>query len=149
MNVSKITIGRLYNLGNYEHVRYEITVDVRAGESATQAATAVEAILENLKPLKTQCIETETEIAYAKRQLEEMKTIPAVEWERRFGGGGYTGTPREIIQRHEEALAEKITKRDAAVSRAATARKLLDDLGGAAQWKDAKLDWQDDADFEG
>lgn len=147
MHVSKITIGRLFNLGNYEHVRYEVTVEVPAGESATQAATAVEAILENLKPLKTQCIETEAEIARARRQLEEMRTMPAVEWERRLGH--HSGTPSEIIQRHEQDLAERITKREAAMSRAAMARKLLDDLGGAAQWKDAKPDWQDDADFEG
>ena len=146
MHVSRITVGRLFNLGNYEHVRYEVTVDVAAGESATQAATAVEAILENLKPLKTQCIETESEIAHAKRAIEEMKTLPAVEWERRWGTDK---TPSEIIQRHEQALAERITKREAAVSRAAMARRLLDDLGGAAQWKDAKLDWQDDSDFEG
>lgn len=147
MNVSKFTIGRLFNLGNYEHIRYEVTVEVRDGESAAQAATAVEAILENLKPLKTQCIETNSEIERAKRQIEEMRTMPAVEWERRWGH--HAGTPSEIIQRHEEDLAERITKREAAVSRAAKARKLLDDLGGAAQWKDAKLDWQDDAEFEG
>lgn len=29
MNVTKITIGRLFNLGSYEHVRYELTVEIR------------------------------------------------------------------------------------------------------------------------
>ena len=35
--VSRIVVGRLYNLGNYEHVRYELTVDVPEGRSAALA----------------------------------------------------------------------------------------------------------------
>lgn len=42
--------------------------------------------------------------------------------------------------------AEETHKRDAALARAARARKMFDDLGGAAAWKDAKLDW--DSDYE-
>lgn len=146
MNISRITVGRLFNLGNYEHIRYELTVDVKEGESASSAITAIESILEGMKPLRTCCIETESEIAHAKKRLEAMRTMPAVQWEREFGGG--EGTPSEIIQRCEQDLNEKIQKRTAAMETAKTARRLFDDLGGASQWKDAKLDWQEyDEDF--
>jgi hypothetical protein len=37
MNITKITIGRLYNLGSYEHVRYELTAEVPQGESPATA----------------------------------------------------------------------------------------------------------------
>ena len=42
MNITKITIGRLYNLGNYEHVRHDLTVEVKDGESAATAITGME-----------------------------------------------------------------------------------------------------------
>ena len=32
MKITKITVGRLHNLGNYEHVRYELTVEVPEGQ---------------------------------------------------------------------------------------------------------------------
>lgn len=144
MQVTKITVGRLYNLGSYEHVRYELTVEVPQGESAATAISAIERILTGLAPLKNACIKSENEIERAASEVEEMRKMPVVDWERRYGH--CKGTAAEVIQRYEESLAEETQKRDAALARAARARKLFDDLGGAAAWKDAKLDW--DSDYE-
>jgi hypothetical protein len=140
--ISKITVARLYNLGSYEHVRYELTVEVPEGASATNAIIGVEKILAGLSPLKNACIKSEQEIERLRREIQEMRTMPVADWERRYGS--YQGTVREIIERHEAELNESIAKRAAALSRSARARELFDDLGGAEKWTDAKLDWDDE-----
>jgi hypothetical protein len=50
--VTKITVARLYSLGNYEHVRYEISAEVADGESAAEAMKSLMAITQRLKPVK-------------------------------------------------------------------------------------------------
>jgi len=144
--ISKITVGRLYNLGNYEHVRYDLTVDVAEGESAASAIIALEKIIAGMKPLKNQPIKQEAELERDRRRIEEMKTMPVADWERNYGT--YKGTVREIIERHEKDLAENENKRDAAVTRARRARQLFDDLAGAEKWTDAKLTWDNDDYFD-
>ena len=139
MNITKITVGRLYNLGSYEHVRYELTVEVKDGESAATAITAIEKILSGLAPLKG--IKSDLELKQKRVEIERMKVMPLVDWERQYGH--YAGTAAEVIKRYEEAQAEEIIKAAFVKSRALIARQLFDDLGGAAQWKDAKLDWED------
>lgn len=139
MSISKITVGRLYNLGNYEHIRYELTVDVRP-EEASKAIIAVEKLLAGLAPIRG-TVKTELELQHMRSSIDRMKTMPACEFERSYRG--YDGTPSEIVARHEATLSEETSKRNEATKRAAIARNLFNDLGGAAQWKDCKLDWQD------
>jgi hypothetical protein len=141
MKITKITIGRLFNLGNYEHVRYELTVEVGELESAAAAVRGMEAILSGLKPLRNDCLTSASDLQRKAEEIERMKTMPAVEWERNYGH--CKGTPTEVIERYQKALEEAAVKTHSAVERARTARQLFDDLGGAAQWKDAKLDWSD------
>lgn len=145
MNVSKITIGRLYNLGNYEHVRYELTVEVKEGESASAAVIALEKILRGLQPLDRRGIKSAAELSREEKQVEEMRQMPVAEWERRYGH--CQGTPSEVIARYEAELMESTARRTAALERARKAREYFDDLGGVETWKDAKLDWEDDSDF--
>lgn len=55
MNNARITsfsIGRLHNLGNYEHIRYEVTVAVPTDASASQAMAHVEDVLKRIAPVK-------------------------------------------------------------------------------------------------
>lgn len=141
MNITKITIGRLYNLGSYEHIRYELTAEVKDGESAATAITGMEKILAGLAPLKNACIKSAGELQRLANEVEEMKTMPVVDWERRYGH--CKGSAAEVIARYQKSLEEETLKSQAAIDRARKARKLFDDLGGAAQWKDAKLDWDD------
>lgn len=143
--ISKITIGRLYNLGNYEHVRYDLTVEVAEGESASSAIIAAEKIIAGLSPLKNACIKEESEIARLRTEIDNMRKMPVADWERRYGT--YQGTMSEIIERHEAQLNEDIAKRAAALARARRARELFDDLAGAAKWADAKQSWDDDNDY--
>jgi hypothetical protein len=145
MRVSKITIGRLYNLGSYEHVRYEISVEVPEGESADAAFKGLAKILNGLKPLSKLGIKSQEELERSAAEIERMRTMPVVDWERQYGH--CKGTAMEVIERYQKAHDEEQAKTDAARERFDKARDLLDDLGGAAVWKDAKLDWDNDNDI--
>ena len=48
--ISRITLGRLHNLGNYEHVRYEVTVELPPGTSPASVARELEDTLNALEP---------------------------------------------------------------------------------------------------
>ena len=48
--ISRITVARLYNIGNYEHIRYELTADVPEGNSAKIAISKLVRILRNANP---------------------------------------------------------------------------------------------------
>ena len=147
MNITKITIGRLYNLGSYEHVRYELTAEVPQGESPATAIIGMQKILTALSP-KTST-RTRAELGRELNHLLEMRnrlTLSEDEFRRHYGH--FEGTPQEYYDRCEKCHAENVKRRDAWESRSAHARKLLEDLGGAANFKDAKLDWGDGDDFD-
>jgi hypothetical protein len=150
MKVTKITVGRLYNLGSYEHVRYEVAVEIQPGESSKTAMIGLERLMEALSPERTWGVQSAGELEREAHHLTEMgkHLIEKNEQEFRRRYGHFEGDPTEYVERCGKMHAENVTKRAKAVQRAATARRLLDDLGGAAVWKDAKLDWEDDSDFE-
>jgi hypothetical protein len=141
MKITKITIGRLFNLGSYEHIRYELCAEVADGESAEKALTGIERILEALNPkaiTKSQG-ETDREIV----RLEAMRRMDDDEFSQHYGGS-FKGTRKEYQDRISAGIMEEIEKRHEWKNRNKRARQLLDDLGGAAEWKDAKLSWEDD-----
>lgn len=123
--VSKITVGRLHNLGNYEHVRYEIAVDVPEGASATQTLSNVERVLAGLDP-KPPVSDYDLERAYSalKKPLEEWP-----EWE----------------QGNREAYVNYIEKNKAWIAAQKLAREALDDIGGTRIYTDAKEKWDDNS----
>ena len=143
MKTTKITIARLYNLGSYEHARYEITAEISEGESASKALIGLEKILSALNPKPPGSVPSEDETKREIRRLEEMRALDDDTFERCHGG--YKGTRAEYIERISKSIAEGTARREAWQAKAEKARDLLDDLGGAAEWKDAKLDWEDDA----
>jgi hypothetical protein len=138
--ISRISVGRVYNLGNYEHIRYELTVDIPAGESATEAIKAVEALISGLQPIRG--IATEEELSREAKRIAETKMMSLAEFERRHGQP--VGGPEAYIKRCEESLEEKLRERKSAERKTTAVRKAFDDLGGAAKRHDAKLDWDDD-----
>ena len=146
MKVTKITVGRLYNLGNYEHIRYDITVEIQPGESPATAMIGIEKIMAGLAPQKTWGVhsygELEREGSHLKEMAANLTTMDEAAFRERYGH--FVGTPTEYHTRCMESHTADVVKRAKAVQRAATARKLLEDIGGAATWKDAKLDWEDD-----
>ena len=122
--VTRLTVGRLYNLGNYEHVRYEITAEVPKGGSAKKTLLDIGAILAGLKPQKKPYDYAkmkdalaklpEALSAYEKDNLEEWrKTVTQIEAQRNL---------------RMEALDK------------------LDAVGGVSEHKDAKRNWQDSYD---
>lgn len=48
--VSRVTIGRLYNLGNYEHVRLEVSVDMPPGSSPASVLGDLDALMAGMNP---------------------------------------------------------------------------------------------------
>lgn len=143
MKITKITIGRLYNLGNYEHIRYDLTIEIPEGESAAKAVRAVEKLIAGVRPDRT--IKSIQELERDEAHIERMKKMTAEQWENdhRYS----EGSREEITRRYEAALEQEKTKRAAALARAKKCRELFDDLGGASEWKDAKLEWDGDDDY--
>ena len=121
--VTKITIGRLHNLGNYEHVRYEITVDIPEGASATQAFSNLDRVLEGLDP-KPPVGEYDLQRANdaLKKPVEEWP-----EWERGNITSYMNNVAKDAAWRAEQILA----------------REALDDIGGASIYSDAKDSWEE------
>lgn len=121
--VSKITIGRLHNLGNYEHVRYEITVEVPEANQAAAVLVNLENVLERLdpKPPVSDYDLKRATVALAK-PVEEWP-----EWER-------DNEPAYLsyLARHKEWSAGQ-----------EAARLALNDIGGTTVYVDAKDKWED------
>ena len=121
--VSRITVGRLHNLGNYEHVRYEIAVDVPEGASAMQTLSNVERVLAGLDP-KPAVSEYDLQRASAAlaKPVEDWS-----DWER-----DNVTAYRNYIAKNEAWRAEQ-----------KLAREALDDIGGTSVYTDAKDKWED------
>ena len=119
--VSKITIGRLHNMGNYEHVRYEVTVEVPEGASAAAVMADLEGVLADLKP---------------KPPVEEYDLARAIDTLKK---------PVSELQDYEisniPALKEKVAKDAAWRKSQIAARVHLDAIGGAVSYVDAKETW--------
>lgn len=122
--VSRITIGRLHNLGNYEHVRYEISVDVGKSDEPGEVLIGLEKILDNLQ--------ARSGVAeYEVRNAREVLAKPE-------------GELSDYEYRRRDEYAEKIEKYEAAMSKRQKARDALNALNGSVNYVDAKLSWEDD-----
>jgi hypothetical protein len=146
MKVIKLTLGRLYNLGSYEHVRYDITVELADGDSAKDALIGLEKIIEALAPESKCCVssrgELDRELVRVADLRKDLNSLSEEEFKRRHGF--FEGTGKEYVKRCEQSHAENCSRRGKYETRARKARELLDRLGGAAEWKEAKLDWEND-----
>lgn len=68
--ISRITIGRLHNLGNYEHVRYEVTVDLPPGTSPASVLHSTEQMLNGLEPRPPHSV---SEVYRAQKEIEALR----------------------------------------------------------------------------
>lgn len=48
--ISRVNVARLHNLGNYEHIRYEVTVDLPEGTSPASVLGELELLMSDLAP---------------------------------------------------------------------------------------------------
>lgn len=125
--ISKITIGRLHNLGSYEHIRYEISVELGADDNPASVLLNLEQVLQDLQ----------AKSGYSSYGIQKAKAVLAKnaseldKWE----------------VENLELYKSRIAKHDEAMKRREAARQALTDLGGSSIYKDAKLDWEGDEDY--
>lgn len=126
-------ISRLYNLGNYEHVRYELNVEVPQGVRPSEVMTKIVHLMQAIKP---------------------KPPVPSYDYERAVK---QLESPQEWHKNLKPAKARRAAIKDMCVSaakiveeyetwqkRRAAALDLLDALGGHATTTDHKIDWEDD-----
>ena len=134
--IRRITIGRLYNLGNYEHVRYELSVEIGEGRSA---ALALRNTIRLLKAVNPKPPVPSYDYERAKSQIEKPD-----DWHKNI-----EDKTQQAKARKEMVVAAKKTvkKFETWVNRRHAAELVLDDIGGTKAFKDAKLSWSDDDDY--
>jgi len=123
-NVSRITISRLHNLGNYEHTKYEISIEVSEGASVSQVLSNAERILEGLNP-KSPVQDWELEQAH--------RVLALTEEQREVYDSDNLPAYRNIVEKYDNWRAEQ-----------KLALQALDDIGGTSVYTDAKSKWEDD-----
>lgn len=133
--VTRITIGRLYNLGNYEHVRYELTVEVGEGRSAALALRNTMKILRAANP-KPPVSSFDHESA-VKRLADPEAWHKNIEPE---------SARKKAIKETVSQAKETVKRHDQWIARRKVAEMMLDDIGAARVFKDAKLSWGDEED---
>lgn len=121
--VSRITVARLHNLGNYEHLRYEITLDLPEEADPGHVLEEVSGVLEDLAPVPKadwHLKQARENIAKhpAERDEYDIRNLPA---------------HTKAVEEHDE----KKRRHDAAAAR-------LTALGGKREYRDAKDDWDDE-----
>lgn len=123
--IARLTLARLYNTGNYEHIRFEISADVPKGGSAKQTLLDMGAILARLKPVK---------VPY---QYEHAKEV-------------VNKLPEQLSEAEKgrmEELTQIVRDYEAAKALRLEALNKLDDVGGSSKHTDAKDSWDDDGPF--
>jgi len=119
--ITEITIGRLHNLGNYEHVRYEVKAYVAGAEDPGLLISRLEKLLAALKPITTD---------YDYERAVKVMSDPEL--------------AADETARNIEVYRARIEKHDEAAARRERALTLFGALGGQSQHTDAKDNWEDD-----
>lgn len=124
--VTSVSVSRLFNLGNYENVKYDICAEVPPGVSAWLILAELNNISLRLKPIKVpQCaMEYQTALQKPAKDRTDWEHKNFTQW-------------RESMKAYDS----KVERRNKAVA-------ALDSLGGSSTYKDAKLDWNDFEDLD-
>jgi len=136
--VTNITIGRLFNLGNYEHVRYELTVELQPGESAAETLAGLENVMNALDPKPPGNVADSAGLFRSRQYIEQAKE-ESEEHIQLYHGTDKATHLAKLEKEHEEMRVRSL----AWFERRDKARQLLDDLGGASKWVDDKINWED------
>jgi hypothetical protein len=138
--ISRITIGRLHNLGNYEHVRYEVTVELPPGTSPASVLHRTEQLLNDLQP---KAPHHAYEVLGARRELAkaEPKLVDFVNSRDEYN----TAEERyrsAVLER--ERCAKVVHRYDEWRKCRDAAHLAFDELGGTRVHTDAKDNWDDE-----
>lgn len=120
--VTRLTVARLYNLGSYEHIRYEITSDIPRGGSAQQTLMDTLRIIGLLRPLKKP-YDLDAHRELLKKDASELS---------------------EYDKAHISEHASQVGEYDRKVQQRKEALAMLDDVGGVSVAKDK---WDDEPPF--
>lgn len=140
--ISRVTIARLHNLGNFEHIRYEVTVELPPGTSPSSVFKELDALLTDVEPKRP----------VSNYELREaLKTVsgpePTLADIKAVMNGAYEEDPFDSVT-PEQALQRKLAERERArralkrhdewMAGREAAMARLDALGGAAVYTDAR-----------
>jgi hypothetical protein len=124
--VTSISLGRVYNLGNYENLRFDVSVQIPEGQSAAETMVMLLGILQKLRPIKQ---------SYEVEHAMEMLNTP--ETELTDNQKDDLAAYRALVSAHNKRLQER-----------KEAIRKLDHLGGSATKKDAKESWEEIDDYD-
>jgi hypothetical protein len=120
--IVQVEVSVLYNLGNYSNVRYSLAAEVPKGGSARQTLHDLKHILTMLKPVHEPDSADQLERVLAKPEEDR------------------SAYEKEHLREWAETVGKykgRLTLRDQAL-------RLLDELGGASEFRDAKAEWESD-----
>ncbi|MDQ3802966.1 MAG: hypothetical protein M3416_03820 [Acidobacteriota bacterium] len=121
--VSRLHVGRVYNLGNYENMRVEVTVEVGTEDDPARLLRSLEGILDDLRAEGPE----EWYLSRARRALEKPESEMDEDDRKQLD------KHREVIAQHEDAMRRR-----------AAARAALSTLNYNCERRDAKDDWDDE-----
>jgi predicted RNA binding protein with dsRBD fold (UPF0201 family) len=125
--VSRIHVGRVYNLGNYENMRVEVTVEIGTDDDPGKVLHSVENILGDLR----------ASAGVDDWQLSRARRILA--------------KPEEELDEDDrqrlDGAREAVAKVEAAMLKRQAAREALTTLNYRSEHKDHKEDWEDEGDY--
>lgn len=139
--VTRVIVGRLFNLGNYENIKYEVEAYIPEGISASKTVLNILNAINALRPQTR--IPTKADIHLREVALANMKKWNSIQWKRETGRVLNKHEIRRKLSEHAKRLKECIRTRKQAIAIEIRARKLLDNLGMTVTHKDAKEDWED------
>ena len=122
--VSRITVARLHNLGDYEHVRYEVAVELPADAKPGDVLFELTSILNDAGPVRP---------TYDEKRARSL--VARVE-----SGDEVSDYDRDNLA----ASREIVDGLNARVAKQQAARERLNDLGAKRDYRDAKDDWDEE-----
>lgn len=135
--ITSLSVGRVYNLGNYENLRFEITVDIPQGRSPSLVLKNLAFVMRAANPKGPHSrFDYDHAVTKLKDPAAWHKNVkPDKERRKRI---------RDMVKDCKKIVREY----EAWLKRRAIAQSMLDRIGAVRQFKDHKNDWQDDLDFE-
>jgi len=124
--VKSIEISRLFNVGDNEHVKYSIGVDVAGTESAEKVFENLEHVIEALRPIGE-------EWAINLKRLSDQAQAPDLSDLYR--------------QKLEQELVMETKKFAFVAQRREKALRTLNELGGTVTWVDSKREYEEELKF--
>ena len=114
------------------------------GENPSDILVGLERIIGALNPKRPHGVPSVTDIGRKANHIASIAALSRDEFERSYGT---EKSQAKYIAESEAELAEGKALIERWQERKLRARKLLSDLGGAAIYKDAKENWDDDSSF--